>query len=90
MWIENPPAATVDGRNLSWNLKDLDKGQNGTIKIWVKADKEGTLANCATLVAVPKVCVGTFVGKAQISIQKTGPETATLRIRSGGRRKDRL
>jgi len=77
-YVKSEPAATVDGRNLVWNLKDLDKGQSGSVRIWVKADKEGTLANCATLVAVPKVCVGTFVGKAQISIEKTGPAQAVL------------
>lgn len=77
-YVKSEPSATVSDRNLVWTLKDLDKGQSGTVRIWVKADKEGTLVNCATLVAMPKVCVGTFVGKALISIEKTGPATAVL------------
>ena len=77
-YVKSEPAATADGRQLTWTLRDLDKGRNGSIKVWVKADKEGTLGNCATLVAIPQVCVATFVGKAQISIQKTGPTNAVL------------
>ena len=77
-YVKSEPAATVTDGKLVWNLSDLAKGQSGTARIWVKADKEGTLGNCVTLVAVPKVCVATFVGKALISIEKSGPATAVL------------
>ena len=77
-YVKSEPAATVADGKLTWTLSDLAKGQSGDARIWVKAEKEGTLANCATLVAVPKVCVATFVGKAQISIEKTGPATAVI------------
>lgn len=77
-FVSSEPAATQDQGVLVWKLTDLDKGHNGVIKVRVKADKEGNIVNCATVTAVPKVCVATFVGKATISIEKTGPAQAVL------------
>jgi uncharacterized repeat protein (TIGR01451 family) len=77
-FVSSEPAANQDQGILVWKLTDLDKGHNGVIKVRVKADKEGNIVNCATVTAVPKVCVATFVGKATISIEKTGPAQAVL------------
>ena len=43
--------------------------------VTVKADKEGEMVNCASVSAIPRICVSTMVGKAQLAIRKTGPET---------------
>jgi uncharacterized repeat protein (TIGR01451 family)/fimbrial isopeptide formation D2 family protein len=78
-FVKSEPAATADGGNLTWILKDVDKGQGGTITVTVKADHEGTLAGCATITAaIPRVCVATFVGRAVLSVEKTGPETVVI------------
>lgn len=77
-YVKSEPAATAADGVLVWALKDIDKGATGTIKLWVKATREGNVANCATVAAIPKVCVGTFVGKAAISIEKTGPAQAVI------------
>jgi uncharacterized repeat protein (TIGR01451 family) len=77
-FVRSEPEATTEGGILVWKLSDLDKGHNGTIKVWVKADKEGNVVNCATVTAVPKICVATFVGSAAISIAKTGPAQAVI------------
>ncbi len=77
-YVRSEPAATpADGR-LVWTLSDIDKGSSGVIKVWAKADREGNVVNCATVSAVPKVCVATFVGKASISIVKTGAAQAVI------------
>jgi len=77
-YVRSEPAGTVEGNQLVWNLGNLDAGQVINAKVWFKAEKEGTLVNCATVSADPRVCATTFVGKPVLSINKTGPETAIL------------
>ena len=77
-YVKSEPAAQVDGSRLVWKLPAMDAGQSSSLKVWVKADKEGTLASCATISADPRVCASTFVGKPALSIEKTGPETAMV------------
>jgi uncharacterized repeat protein (TIGR01451 family) len=77
-YVRSEPAATVEGDQLIWKIGNMDAGQTIAAKIWFKAEKEGTLVNCATVSADPRVCAVTFVGKPVLSIEKTGPETAVL------------
>ncbi len=77
-YVRSEPAATVDGNTLTWKLGEMDAGQVQNIKVTLKADQEGTLASCAMVAADPRACAATFVGKASLSIAKTGPATATL------------
>jgi len=77
-YVRSEPAATVADNQLVWRLGNLDAGETIKAKVWLKADKEGSLASCATVTADPRVCATTFVGKPVLSIAKTGPETALL------------
>jgi len=77
-YVRSEPEATVEGNELVWKIGNMDAGQVIKGKVWFKADKEGTLVNCATVSADPRVCAGTFVGKPVITIDKSGPETAVL------------
>lgn len=77
-YVKSEPAAAVSEDLLTWRLNPMDAGAAATIRVWLKADKEGTLASCATISADPRVCAATFVGKAMLSVEKTGPETAIL------------
>lgn len=77
-FVRSEPAAEVSGDVLTWRLNDMDAGQNGVIRVWLKAEKEGTLASCATISANPRVCASTIVGKPTLTIAKSGPETAVL------------
>jgi len=77
-YVRSEPAAEVVGNNLVWKLGEMDPGQTVPLKVWVKADREGTLGSCATVRAEPRVCAQTFVGKPMLAIQKTGPEVAQL------------
>ncbi len=77
-YVRSEPAAEVAGDVLTWRLNDMDSGQNGVIRVWLKADKEGTIASCAAISADPRVCAATIVGKPTLTIAKTGPETALL------------
>jgi uncharacterized repeat protein (TIGR01451 family) len=56
----------------------MNRGESKAITVTVKADKEGEMVNCAAVSAIPRICVSTMVGKAQLAIRKTGPETAQL------------
>jgi len=77
-FVRSEPAGTVEGNQLVWNIGNMDAGQTIKAKVVLKAEKEGTLVNCATVSADPRVCAQTLVGKPVISIDKSGPETAIL------------
>ena len=76
--VSTEPTATVNGKNVVWNLGNLDSGESKVLKITLRADKEGTLINCATVSADPRVCAETRVGRPMLAIDKTGPEVAQL------------
>ena len=77
-YVKSEPAATVDGDKLVWKVGDMDAGQTVHAKIWLRADQEGTLLNCATVAADPRACAATFVGKPSLAIEKSGPATAGI------------
>ncbi len=77
-FVRSEPEATADGGKLVWKFPTLDAGEQRDIKIWLRADKEGTLVNCASVSADPRVCAAVVVGRPAISIKKSGPEYATL------------
>jgi uncharacterized repeat protein (TIGR01451 family) len=77
-YVKSEPAAEAQGDRLTWRFDTMDPGQGQTIRVTLKADKEGMLASCATVSADPRVCAGTLVGKPALSIDKSGPETAVL------------
>jgi uncharacterized repeat protein (TIGR01451 family) len=77
-YVKSEPAATVDGKKLTWNIGEMDKGQIIDAKIWYRADSEGLLVNCVTLSAFPRDCAGTMVGFAQLAITCSLPATARV------------
>jgi len=77
-FVRSDPPAQVDGDKLTWNLSDMDSGAVQTIKVWLRADKEGILDNCATVRADPKVCAATRVVKPDIQLTKSEPADVTI------------
>jgi len=77
-YVSSDPAAEVTGNAITWKLGDVDGGQTVVLKVRLKAENQGSLASCATISADPRVCASTFVGKATLTLDKTGPATAVL------------
>jgi len=77
-YVKSEPPAEVEGDRLAWRMASMDARQSETIRVWLKADREGTLASCATVSCDPRVCAATLVGKPALTINKSGPETAVL------------
>ena len=77
-YVRSEPAATVDGNKLTWPIGDLDAGQSRSIKLWLKADKEGTIANCASVSSDPRTCASTRVVNPAIMLTKTEPQDVTI------------
>ena len=67
-YVRSEPAATVEGNQLIWNIGNMDAGQSIKGKVVLKADKEGTLVNCATVSADARVCASILVGRPVITI----------------------
>ena len=72
-YVRSEPAATVDGNLLTWKIGDMDAGQTISGKVWFKATKEGTVVNCATVSADPRVCGATHVVNPAIALTKSEP-----------------
>jgi len=77
-YVSSTPAAMQDGGKLTWKVPTMNKGETKTMKVRLKADREGELTGCATITSIPRVCVTTIVGKPAIAIEKSGPEYAKL------------
>lgn len=76
--VSSEPQAQRQGNVLTWNLGSLNAGETSSITINYRADREGQLQSCATVTAVPRCCVSTFVGRPVIAIAKSGPAQALL------------
>ena len=77
-YVRSEPAATVDGKQLTWQIGDLDSGASRDLKVWLKADKEGTIVNCASVSADPRTCAATHVVRPAIQLVKTAPAEVVI------------
>lgn len=77
-YVRSEPAATVDGSQLTWKLGNFDAGESRTIKLVLKAGKEGTIVNCAIVSADPRTCAETRVVNPAIQLSKTEPQEVTI------------
>ena len=77
-FISSEPAATADGNKLTWKFPALKRGETKTLHVTAKAETEGQLVHCATVLATPQVCLTTVVGHPQLALQKTGPPAARV------------
>lgn len=77
-FVRSEPEATVNGNLLTWRIGDMDAGQTINAKVWLKATKEGTIVNCATVSADPRVCGSTRVVNPAIALTKTAPKEVTV------------
>jgi uncharacterized repeat protein (TIGR01451 family) len=75
-YVSSEPEAARDGNKLVWKFDKMSVGESKTMRVTLKAVREGEIVNCATVSAVPRVCVTTVVGQPKLEIKKTGPETA--------------
>jgi uncharacterized repeat protein (TIGR01451 family) len=84
-----PPPAGPAGR-LQWSLGDLQGGESRSITLQLRADRPGTVNNCASVVTAEKLsaqdCVATTILAPSLRVTMTGPpqanvgETATFNV----------
>ena len=77
-YVRSEPAATVRGRQLTWRVGDLEAGESRDIKLWLKADQEGMIVNCASVSADPRTCASTRVVHPAIELTKTAPAEVVI------------
>src|SRR5262245_45848145 len=46
-YVRSEPTANVEGPNLIWRLDNMEPNETKTIRVWVQAEREGTLGSCA-------------------------------------------
>jgi uncharacterized repeat protein (TIGR01451 family) len=77
-YVSSSPQAQVLDRQLIWVFSDMQQAQHQSITVTLKAIGEGNLLSCFTAEAIPQACLNTSIGKAEISITKTGTERTLL------------
>ncbi|MCX6928690.1 MAG: DUF11 domain-containing protein, partial [Verrucomicrobia bacterium] len=77
-YVRSEPAATLDGNRLTWQLGDLESGDSRDIKLWLKAEQEGTIVNCASVSADPRTCAATRVVHPAIQLAKKAPAEVVI------------
>lgn len=77
-YVSSNPPAVKEGDKYVWRFDYMADGEIEHILIKVRATGAGDQANCFTAHAVPKECVSTWVGQAELQIEKSGTEEAML------------
>ena len=77
-YVRSEPAASVNGSQLTWQIGNLDAEESRNIKLWLKAEKEGTIMNCASVSADARVCASVHVVKPAIELTKSEPKDVTI------------
>lgn len=77
-YVRSEPTAEVVGKTLVWRLPRVDRGQTMIMRVWLRADREGTFENCVSVAADPMACSKVVIGRATLAIEKSGPADATL------------
>ena len=72
----NPPVQPAGGK-LQWSLGDLLRGEGRTIEVNLRADRPGTVNNCASAVSAEKLsaqdCATTTVVVQSLRVEVSGP-----------------
>ena len=77
-YVRSEPPATVNGSQLTWQVGDLESGDSRDIKLWLKAEQEGTILNCASVSADPRTCASTHVVHPAIQLTKKAPAEVVI------------
>ncbi len=77
-YVRSEPAATVNGKQLTWQIGDLEAGAARKIKLWLKAEQEGEIVNCASVFAEPRTCASTRVVHPAIQLVKKAPAEVVI------------
>ena len=77
-YVRSEPAATADGKQLTWQIGNLESGDSRKIKLWLKAEAEGAIVNCASVSADPRTCASTRVVNPAIALVKKAPAEVVI------------
>ncbi len=77
-YVRSEPAATVDDNKLTWQVGNLESGESRDIKLWLKAEQEGMIVNCASVSADPRTCAATRVVHPAIQLVKKAPAEVVI------------
>lgn len=78
MHIRSEPPAAMEGNQLVWRLGRLKDNAPVRVRAWLRAERPGSLVNCASASVEPNICVPFIVGQPNLTIEKSGPATAVV------------
>lgn len=81
-FVDSTPATAPAGGRLQWRLGNLSGGERRTIEVRMRADRPGTVNNCATVTTAEKLtaqdCAATTIVAPALRVSVTGPAQATV------------
>lgn len=81
-FVDCTPTATPTEGRLQWRLGSLAGGERRTIDVRLRADRPGTVNNCATVTTAEKLtaqdCAATTIVAPALRVSVTGPVQATV------------
>jgi uncharacterized repeat protein (TIGR01451 family) len=77
-YVRSEPPARVEGNKLMWHYDYMRAKDVQKVKVFLTANREGDVRLCYVASADPVWCVNTKIGKPELQITKTGPQTAEV------------
>lgn len=81
-YVGSNPQATVSGNRLEWRLGEVGPGHTRTLEVTFRAERAGTVQNCANLTAGDGLqaqdCVTTTILVPSLDVSMVGPRTAQV------------
>ncbi|HEV3339844.1 MAG TPA: DUF11 domain-containing protein [Pirellulales bacterium] len=80
--VSSTPPPTAPGGRLQWLLGDLQGGESRTVTLQLRADRPGTVNNCAGVTTAEKLsaqdCVATTILAPSLRVAMSGPPQAEV------------
>jgi len=81
-YLRSNPPAEVAGAKLQWRLGQLNPGERRLVEVNFRADRQGSVTNCAEAVAAGGLkaahCATTTITAPTLDVKVTGPTQATV------------
>lgn len=77
-YVRSEPPARVEGNKLMWRYDYLKAKDVQKVKVFLTPNREGDVRLCYVASADPVWCVNTKIGKPELQLTKTGPQTAEV------------
>ena len=77
-YLRSEPVGSLEGTSLNWTIRSITAGEKQVIRFVLRAERGGILSACTPMTASRHCCAVTTVGRAQLVVHVTAPESVPL------------